>query len=49
MDMSNKQFEVYHSLLNFLDELIDREKDEKEREQLKKRKNNILANNKEIK
>lgn len=46
--MSDEQFEVYNALLNFLDELIDREKDESEKEKLKKRKKNILANNKEI-
>lgn len=48
MGMSDEQFEVYNALLNFLDELIDREKDEKERDKLKMRKKNILANNKEI-
>ncbi len=49
MGMSDQQFEVYNSLIIFIDELIDKEKDEKEREKLKIRKKNILANNKEIK
>lgn len=48
MGMSDEQFEVYNALLNFLDELIDREKDEDEKAKLKNRKKNILANNKEI-
>ena len=48
MGMSDQQFEVYNALLTFVDELIDREQDEKEREKLKIRKKNILANNKEI-
>lgn len=48
MDMSDEQFEVYNALINFVDELIDREKDEKEKEKLKIRKKNILANNKEV-
>lgn len=48
MGMSDQQFEVYNSLISFVDELIDKEKDEKEREKLKFRKKNILANNKEI-
>ena len=48
MGMSDKQFEVYNALLTFIDELIDREKDESEKEKLKIRKKNILANNKEI-
>ena len=43
MGMSDQQFEVYNALLNFVDELI-----EKEKEKLKLRKKNILANNKEI-
>jgi len=47
--MSDQQFEVYNALIIFIDELIDKEKDEKEREKLKIRKKNILANNKEIK
>lgn len=47
MGMSDEQFEVYNALLNFLDELIDREKDQNEKEKLKIRKKNILANNKE--
>lgn len=46
--MSDQQFEVYNALISFVDELIDKEKDEKEREKLKLRKKNILANNKEI-
>lgn len=48
MGMSDQQFEVYNALISFVDELIDREKDENEKEKLKKRKKNILANNKEI-
>lgn len=48
MGMSDQQFEVYNALLNFVDELIDKEADEKEKEKLKMRKKNILANNKEI-
>lgn len=48
MGMSDEQFEVYNALINFVDELIDRETDEKEREKLKIRKKNILANNREI-
>lgn len=46
--MSDQQFEVYNALLSFVDELIDKEKDEAERQKLKLRKKNILANNKEI-
>ena len=46
--MRDEQFEVYNALLNFVDELIDKETDEKEKEKLKMRKRNILANNKEI-
>ena len=49
MGMSDEQFEVYNSLISFVDELIDREQDEQERKVLKERKKNILANNKEIK
>lgn len=48
MGMSDQQFEVYNALLTFVDELIDKEKDEKEREKLKLRKKNILANNKDV-
>ena len=48
MGMSDQQFEVYNALLTFVDELIDKAKDEKEREKLKLRKKNILANNKEV-
>ena len=48
MGMSDEQFEVYNALINFVDELIDRETDEKEKEKLKLRKKNILANKKEI-
>ncbi len=48
MGMSDLQFEVYNALLSFIDDLIDREQDEKEREKLKQKKKNILANNKEI-
>ena len=46
--MSDNQFEVYNALISFIDELIDREDDSEEREKLKTRKKNILANNKEI-
>lgn len=46
--MSDQQFEVYNALITFVDELIDREQDEKEKEKLKLRKKNILANNKEV-
>ena len=35
MGMSDQQFEVYNALIIFIDELIDKEKDEKEREKLK--------------
>ena len=35
MDKSDEQFGVYNALLNFLDELIDREKDESEKAKLK--------------
>ena len=48
MGISDAQFEVYNALINFVDELIDKEQDEKEREKLKLRKKNILANNKEV-
>lgn len=48
MGMTDQQFEVYNALLSFIDDLIDREQDEKEREKLKQKKKNILANNKEI-
>ena len=48
MGMSDEQFEVYNALLIFLDELIDKETDENERANLKMRKKNILANNKEV-
>ncbi len=48
MGMSDQQFEVYNALISFVDELIDREQDEKEKEKLKIRKKNILANNKEV-
>ena len=48
MGMSDQQFEVYNALITFVDELIDKEQDEKEREKLKIRKKKILANNKEI-
>ncbi len=48
MGMSDQQFEVYNALLNFVDELIDKETDENEKEKLKLRKKNILANNKEM-
>ena len=48
MGMTDQQFEVYNALLNFVDELIDKETDEKEKEKLKMRKKNILSNNKEI-
>jgi flagellar biosynthesis chaperone FliJ len=49
MGMSDEQFEVYNALLTFLDELIDDEPDEEKRKELKNRKKNILANNKEVK
>lgn len=48
MGMSDTQFEVYNALITFVDELIDRETDKEEKEKLKLRKKNILANNKEI-
>ena len=48
MGMSDQQFEVYNALLNFVDELIDKETDENEKEKLKLRKKNILANSKEM-
>lgn len=48
MGMSDEQFQVYNALINFVDELIDKEQDEKEREKLKLRKKNILANKKDI-
>ena len=48
MGMSDQQFEVYNALISFVDDLIDREPDEKEREKLKQKKKNILANNKEV-
>ena len=48
MGMSDEQFEVYNALLIFLDELIDKETDEIEKANLKLRKKNILANNKEV-
>lgn len=46
--MSDPQFEVYNVLLNFVDELIDKETDENEKEKLKLRRKNILANNIEM-
>ena len=49
MGMSDEQFEVYNALISFVDELIDREQDEAAKKELKERKKNILANNKEIK
>ena len=48
MGMSDQQFEAYNALISFVDELIDRETDEEEKEKLKIRKKNILANNKEV-
>lgn len=48
MGMSDQQFEVYNALISFVDELIDRETDEEEKEKLKIRKKNLLANNKEV-
>ncbi len=48
MGMTGLQFEVCHALITFVDELIDRETDEQEKEKLKLRKRNILANNKEV-
>lgn len=47
MGMSDEQFQVFTSMINFVDELIDREKNEEEKEALKRRKKNILKNNKE--
>ena len=49
MGMSDEQFEVYNALITFVDELIDREQNEDEKQKLKTKKKNILANNKEIK
>lgn len=49
MGMSDEQFEVYNALISFVDELIDREQNEEEKQELKMKKKNILANNKEIK
>jgi hypothetical protein len=46
--MSDEQFEVYNALLTFIDELIDSEPDDEKRKELKNRKKNILANNKEV-
>lgn len=48
MGMSDQQFEVYNALIIFVDELIDRETDEKEKEKLKMRKKDILAHKKEV-
>ena len=48
MGMSDQQFEVYNALISFVNELIEREKDESEREKLKARMKNILANNKDV-
>ncbi len=48
MGMSDEQFEVYNSLINFIDELIERVENKEEREKFKTRKKNILANNKEV-
>lgn len=48
MDMSDEQFKVYNALLNFIDELIDKETDEKEREKLKIRKRNKLNKQLEV-
>lgn len=31
MGMTDEQFEVYNALINFIDELIDKETDEKEK------------------
>lgn len=49
MGMSDEQFEVYNALITFVDELIDKEQNEEEKQKLKLRKKNILANNKDIK
>ena len=46
--MSDEQFKVYNALLNFIDELIDKETDEKEREKLKIRKRNKLNKQLEV-
>lgn len=48
MGMSDEQFEVFTSMINFVDELIDKVKNEEERAVLKQRKKNILKNNKDI-
>ena len=48
MGMSDEQFEVFTSMINFVDELIDKVENEEEREVLKQRKKNILKNNKDI-
>ncbi|EOS68978.1 hypothetical protein C818_02855 [Lachnospiraceae bacterium MD308] len=42
MGMSDPQFEVYNALITFVDELIDRETDESEKEKLKIRKKTYL-------
>ncbi|MDD6070384.1 MAG: hypothetical protein PUC12_06135 [Clostridiales bacterium] len=48
MGMSDEQFEVFTSMINFVDELIDKVEDEEEKDVLKQRKKNILKNNKDI-
>ena len=37
MGMSDEQFKVYNALLNFIDELIDKETDEKEKLKIRKK------------
>ena len=46
MGMSDPQFEVYNALITFVDDLIDRETDESEKETLKIGNKNIIENNK---
>jgi hypothetical protein len=48
MGMSDEQFEVYNALLTFIDELIEDVPNEEKKKELRTRKKNILANNKEI-
>ncbi|MGN0246173.1 MAG: hypothetical protein ACI4DK_09450 [Lachnospiraceae bacterium] len=46
--MTDEQFEVYNSLVNFTNELIDKQP-KKEQQALKEQLKNILANNKPLK
>lgn len=46
--MTDEQFQVYNSLVNFTNQLIDNQPEEKQKE-LKKQLADILANNKPIK